>query len=123
MDINQAHLKQNIARIRRDIRKTSREMQALVDADLDCTGAARLADLAVLAMPCISAAALFAAREKPSRDVIPARPRFAKEALKLLPTRSSFFRSAITLRITGLASLMAVSVDRTLIFSVILFLS
>ncbi|GEC14656.1 hypothetical protein NWI01_05480 [Nitrobacter winogradskyi] len=42
MDINQARLKQNIARIRRDIRKTSREMQALVDADLDCTGAARV---------------------------------------------------------------------------------
>ena len=42
MDINQARLKQNIARIRRDIRKISREMQALVDADLDCTGAARV---------------------------------------------------------------------------------
>ncbi|MDR6305942.1 hypothetical protein GGQ85_003669 [Nitrobacter vulgaris] len=42
MDINQARLKQNIARIRRDIRKTSREMQALLDAELDCTGAARV---------------------------------------------------------------------------------
>lgn len=41
MDANQARLKQNIARIRRDIRKASREMQDLVDADLDCTGAAR----------------------------------------------------------------------------------
>lgn len=31
-----------IARIRRDIRITAREMQALVDADLDCTGAVRV---------------------------------------------------------------------------------
>lgn len=31
-----------IARIRRDIRITAREMQALIDADLDCTGAARV---------------------------------------------------------------------------------
>lgn len=42
MDTHQTRLKQNIARIRRDIRKTAREMQALVDADLDCTGAARV---------------------------------------------------------------------------------
>lgn len=42
MDIDQARLKQNIARIRRDITKTSREMQTLVDADLDCSGAARV---------------------------------------------------------------------------------
>ena len=42
MDINQVMLKQNIARIRRDIGKASREMQALVDADLDCSGAARV---------------------------------------------------------------------------------
>jgi hypothetical protein len=36
MDINQARLKLNIVRIR----KTFREMQALVDTDLDCSGAA-----------------------------------------------------------------------------------
>ena len=42
MDINQVMLKQNIARIRRDIGKASREMQVLVDADLDCSGAARV---------------------------------------------------------------------------------
>ncbi len=37
-----ALLKRTIARIRRDIRLQAREMQALVDADLDCSGAARL---------------------------------------------------------------------------------
>lgn len=42
VDINQVRLKQNVARIRRDIRNASREMQALVDADLDCSGAARV---------------------------------------------------------------------------------
>lgn len=42
MDVHESRLKQNIARIRRDIRKASREMQALIDADLDCTGAARV---------------------------------------------------------------------------------
>jgi hypothetical protein len=35
-------VQRNIARIRRDIRLQSREMQALIDADLDCTAAARL---------------------------------------------------------------------------------
>jgi hypothetical protein len=42
MDKNRSLLNQDIARIRRDVRKTSREMQALVDADLDCTGSARV---------------------------------------------------------------------------------
>lgn len=42
MDVNRSRLKHNIARIRRDIRATSREMQALVDADLDCSAAARV---------------------------------------------------------------------------------
>lgn len=42
MDVNRARLKPNIAQIRRDIRVTSREMQTLVDADLDCSGAARV---------------------------------------------------------------------------------
>jgi hypothetical protein len=37
-----ARLLQNIARLRRDIRLQAREMQALIDADLDCTNAARL---------------------------------------------------------------------------------
>ncbi len=35
-------LKQNIARLRREIRKATRELQTLVDADLDCSGAARV---------------------------------------------------------------------------------
>ena len=35
-------LARNIARLRRDIRLQVREMQALVDADLDCSGAARV---------------------------------------------------------------------------------
>ena len=35
-------LKQNIARLRREIRKATRELQMLVDADLDCSGAARV---------------------------------------------------------------------------------
>jgi hypothetical protein len=42
MDRQTAQLQQNIARIRRDIRLQSREMQALIDADIDCTSAARL---------------------------------------------------------------------------------
>jgi hypothetical protein len=42
MDREIARLQQNIARIRRDIRLQSREMQALIDADIDCTDAARL---------------------------------------------------------------------------------
>lgn len=41
MSANLALLKRTIARIRRDIRLQAREMQALVDADLDCSGAAR----------------------------------------------------------------------------------
>ncbi len=35
-------LARNIARLRRDIRLQVREMQALLDADLDCSGAARV---------------------------------------------------------------------------------
>jgi hypothetical protein len=35
-------LTRNIARLRRDIRIQARELQALVDSDLDCTGAARV---------------------------------------------------------------------------------
>jgi hypothetical protein len=35
-------LARNIARLRRDIRLQVREMQALIDADLDCSGAARV---------------------------------------------------------------------------------
>jgi len=35
-------LTRNIARLRRDIRLQAREMQALIDAELDCTGAARI---------------------------------------------------------------------------------
>jgi hypothetical protein len=37
-----AQLQRNIARIRGDIRLQSAEMQALIDADIDCTSAARL---------------------------------------------------------------------------------
>jgi hypothetical protein len=35
-------LKRNIARLRRDIRIQAREMQTLVDFDLDCSDAARV---------------------------------------------------------------------------------
>jgi hypothetical protein len=42
MDRELAQLQRNIARIRRDIRLQSAEMQALIDADIDCTSAARL---------------------------------------------------------------------------------
>jgi hypothetical protein len=42
MNRDQVQLQQNIARIRRDIRLQCREMQALIDADLDCSNAARL---------------------------------------------------------------------------------
>ena len=35
-------LARNIARIKRDIRLQATEMQALIDADLDCSGAARV---------------------------------------------------------------------------------
>jgi hypothetical protein len=37
MDENIARLKQNIARIRRDVRLQAFELQQLIDADLDCT--------------------------------------------------------------------------------------
>jgi hypothetical protein len=42
MDREIAHLQRNISRIRREIRLQGVEMQALIDADLDCTDAARL---------------------------------------------------------------------------------
>ena len=42
MDANITRLKHNVARIRRDIRMTAHEMQTLIDADLDCSGAARV---------------------------------------------------------------------------------
>ena len=35
-------LARNIARLKRDMRLQAREMQALIDADLDCSGAARI---------------------------------------------------------------------------------
>jgi hypothetical protein len=35
-------LARNIARLKRDIRLQAGEMQALLDADLDCSGAARV---------------------------------------------------------------------------------
>ena len=41
MDREIARLQRDIARIRRDIRLQSAEMQALIDADVDCTDAAR----------------------------------------------------------------------------------
>lgn len=42
MDRDFARLKQNIARIKRDIRLQAWEMQQLIDADLDCTSCAQL---------------------------------------------------------------------------------
>jgi hypothetical protein len=42
MDKQLAQLQRNIALIRRDIRIQGAEMQALIDADIDCTSAARL---------------------------------------------------------------------------------
>jgi hypothetical protein len=42
MDRDLARLKQNIARIRRDIRLQVWEMQQLIDADLDCSSCAQL---------------------------------------------------------------------------------
>lgn len=42
MDRDLARLQQNIARIRRDIRLQARELQALINADIDCASAARL---------------------------------------------------------------------------------
>jgi hypothetical protein len=41
MDREIAQLQRDIARIRRDLRLQSAEMQALIDADVDCTDAAR----------------------------------------------------------------------------------
>lgn len=48
MDVKGSRLKQNMARIRRDIRITACEMQTLIDADLDYTGAARIRKLRCL---------------------------------------------------------------------------
>ena len=42
MDKQLTQLLRNIARIRRDIRIQVAEVQALIDADADCTNAARL---------------------------------------------------------------------------------
>ena len=42
MDRELAQLRRNIARIRRDIRQQAAQLQALIDADLDCTDLARL---------------------------------------------------------------------------------
>jgi hypothetical protein len=42
MDREIAQLQRNISRIRREIRLQAAEMQALMDADLDCSNAARL---------------------------------------------------------------------------------
>ena len=42
MDRELAQLQRNIARIRRDIRQQAAQLQALIDADLDCTDVARL---------------------------------------------------------------------------------
>jgi hypothetical protein len=41
MDRPLAHLKQNIARIRRDIRLQAWEIEQLIAADIDCTAAAQ----------------------------------------------------------------------------------
>jgi hypothetical protein len=42
MDREIAQLQRNISRIRKEIRLQGAEMQALIDADLDCSSAARL---------------------------------------------------------------------------------
>lgn len=42
MDKQLALLQRNIARIRREIRVQNAEMQSLIEADIDCTNAARL---------------------------------------------------------------------------------
>jgi hypothetical protein len=42
MDRELAQLQRNIARIRREIQLQSREMQGLIEADIDCTNAAQL---------------------------------------------------------------------------------
>jgi hypothetical protein len=41
MDSDISRLKQNIARLRRDIRLQALELQQLIDSDLDCTGSAQ----------------------------------------------------------------------------------
>jgi hypothetical protein len=41
MDRDIFRLKQNIARLRRDIRLQAWELQQLIDADLDCSGCAQ----------------------------------------------------------------------------------
>ena len=40
MDRDLTRLKQNIARVRRDVRLQALEMQQLIDADLDCSACA-----------------------------------------------------------------------------------
>ena len=42
MERDMSLLKRNVARLRRDIRLQSQEMHALIERDLDCTGAARI---------------------------------------------------------------------------------
>jgi hypothetical protein len=42
MDKQLAQLQRNIARIRREMRLQNAEMQSLIEADVDCTNAARL---------------------------------------------------------------------------------
>ena len=42
MDRDLSRLKQNIARIRRNIRLQAQEMQQLIDAELDCSSCAQL---------------------------------------------------------------------------------
>jgi hypothetical protein len=42
VDTELGQLQRNITRIRREIQIQSREMQALIEADIDCTNAARL---------------------------------------------------------------------------------
>ena len=44
MDRNLALLNRNIARLRRDVRLQSFEIEQLIAADLDCTSAAQTAD-------------------------------------------------------------------------------
>jgi hypothetical protein len=42
MDKQLAQLQRNISRIRREMRMQNAEMQSLIEADIDCTNAARL---------------------------------------------------------------------------------
>jgi hypothetical protein len=42
MDKQLAQLQRNIARIRREMRLQNAEMQSFIEADIDCTNAARL---------------------------------------------------------------------------------